>query len=136
MDRKKNLYQNHSITSKLSETGQTIILHAGWKGDGFLKQIWFLEYKLLLNCPPKSVIVLDNAKYHNAVVEKKPTKSSKRADMINWLRRHAIPHEPKMLKTELFTLIKTSNPVAVYQTDILAQKFGHDCLRLPWDIVS
>ena len=36
---------------------------------------WFTS-KLLPNCPPKSVIVLDNAKYHNSVVEKIPTKSS------------------------------------------------------------
>ena len=91
---------------------------------------WF-EHKLLPNCPPQSVIVLDNARYHNAVVEKIPTKSSRKQDMIDWLAKHKILHEPKMLKVELFDLIKRSNPISVYQTDVLAAKFGCDCLRLP-----
>lgn len=34
---------------------------------------WFRN-RLIVNRPPKSVIVLDNAKYHNAVVERVPTK--------------------------------------------------------------
>ena len=41
---------------------------------------WFTE-KMLPNCPPQSVIVMDNAKYHNSVVEKIPTKSSKKQDV-------------------------------------------------------
>ena len=91
---------------------------------------WF-EHKLLPNCPPHSVIVIDNAKYHNAVVEKVPTKTTRKTDMLAWLTRHNVPHDEKMLKAELFTLIKSTNPVPVYQTDVLANKFGFDCLRLP-----
>ena len=42
--------------------------------------------ELLANCPPKSVIVLHNANIIlNPVVEKIPTKPSKKADVINWL---------------------------------------------------
>jgi transposase len=90
---------------------------------------WF-EKKLLYNCPLQSIIVLDNAKYHNAVVKKISTNKAKR-DMIDWLRWHGIPHEPSgMLKAELFTVIKTSNPAPVYQTDVFVRRFGHDCLRL------
>ena len=91
---------------------------------------WFRE-KLLPNCPPRSVIVLDNAKYHNAVVEKIPTKSSRKQDMLDWLAKHKIRHEKKMLKAELYFLIWATNPVSVYQTDVFAQEKGHCCLRLP-----
>ena len=75
-----------------------IILHAGWKegwisnadlvfrgkkGTGDYHQEmntanfmeWFRE-RLIPNLPATSVIVLDNAKYHNSVVEKILTKSS------------------------------------------------------------
>ena len=40
----------------------------------------FLEWfqKLLVNVQPGSVIMLDNAPYHNSVVEKVPTKSSRK----------------------------------------------------------
>ena len=69
--------------------------------------------------------------YHNAVVKRIATKSTRKQDMIDWLAKHRILHEPKMLKFELFDLIKRSNPISVYQTDVLAAKFGYDCLRLP-----
>ena len=36
---------------------------------------WF-EKQLIPNIPPNSIIILDNAKYHNTVVEKVPTKCS------------------------------------------------------------
>ena len=91
---------------------------------------WF-EHKLLPNCSAQSVIVPDNARYHNIVIEGIPTKSSRKQDMIDWLAKHKILQEPKMLKVELFDLIKRSNPISVYQTDVLAAKFGCDCLRLP-----
>ena len=49
----------------------------------------------------------------------------------NSMSRHKIPHENKMLKAELFTLIRATNPVPVYKTDILAEEKGNTCLRLP-----
>ena len=38
--------------------------------------------------PPQSLIIVDNAKYHNAVVVKVPTKSSTKAFMKEWLDKH------------------------------------------------
>lgn len=35
-----------------------------------------------------------------------------------------------MLKAELLTLVRMTDPVPVYQTDVLAAKFGHSCLCL------
>ncbi len=91
---------------------------------------WF-ENKLLPNCPRQSIIVIDNAKYHNAVVEKMSTKSTRKKDMIDWLTRHEGTHDSKMLKAELLSLVKRTNPTPVYQTGVLAAKVGMNCLRLP-----
>ena len=51
--------------------------------------------------------------------------------MIDWLTRHRVPHDQKMLKAELLTLVKLQNPTPVYQTDVLAAKFDMSCVRLP-----
>ena len=45
----------------------------------------------LPNIPPNVIIVLDNASYHNGVVEKVPTKSSHKSEMQAWWRNHSIP---------------------------------------------
>ena len=132
--------------------GRLIILHAGWKegcisnadlvfrgkkGTGdyhkemntahFLK--WFKE-RLIPNLPATSVIVLDNAKYHNSVVEKIPTKSSTKKDMIQYLDSHEIPYDKKLLKAEMFMLTETRNPASQYLTDVFANRHSHGVLRL------
>ena len=60
---------------------------------------WF-ETKLLPNCPPNSVIVLDNVPYHNFVIEKIPTKLSRKSDMQEWLTQHKIPWDNYDLKKD------------------------------------
>ena len=91
---------------------------------------WF-ETQLMPNIPPHSLIILDNAKYHNTVVEKVPTKSSRKEDMRQWLTRHGIPFNPNDLKRDLLCLIKASNIRTKYKTDVIAEKFGHEVVRLP-----
>ena len=91
---------------------------------------WF-EYSLMPNVPNNSLIIIDNAKYHNTVVERVPTKSSTKKAMMEWLQNHGIPFDPKDLKRDLFKLIKLSNIKAVYKTDIIANKYGHEVVRLP-----
>ena len=91
---------------------------------------WF-ETQLVPNIPPHFLIILDNAKYHNTVVEKVPTKSSRKEDMRQWLTRHGIPFNPNDLKRDLLCLIKASNIRTKYKTDVIAEKFGHEVVRLP-----
>ena len=91
---------------------------------------WF-ETQLMPNIPPHSLIILDNAKYHNTVVEKVPTKSSRKEDMRQWLTRHGIPFNPNDLKRDLLCLIKASNIRTKYKTDVIAEKIGHEVMRLP-----
>ncbi|XP_062502992.1 uncharacterized protein LOC134179964 [Corticium candelabrum] len=91
---------------------------------------WY-QKQLLPHCPPKSVIVLDNAKYHNGVVEKVPTKSSTKKDIMAYLDKHSITYHKQRLKSELFMLLKATNPQTKYLTDVLSNDAGHDVLRLP-----
>ena len=52
------------------------------------------------NVPERSVIVLDNAPYHNVVLEKVPTKSSTKTMMKEWLTSKNIAFEDTDLKSE------------------------------------
>lgn len=91
---------------------------------------WFTN-KLLPNIPPQSLIILDNAKYHNGVVEKIPTKSSTKKVMKEWLEKHNIPFTQSDLKADLHRKIVAANPKPKYLTDVEASKCGHEVLRLP-----
>ena len=67
---------------------------------------WLTE-KLIPNLPPKSVLVIDNAPYHNVEVNKTSTSSSNKTIMQDWLiLSNNMPFNEKMLKVELYSLIK------------------------------
>ena len=83
------------------------------------------------NVPPHSIIVLDNAKYHNAVVERQPTTSTPKADIQAWLQKHHIQFDDSMIKSELWQLVRLNSVPTVYETDVVAEAPGHSVLRLP-----
>ena len=56
--------------------------HDEMNGDNFFK--WVKE-KLIPHLPPKSVLIIDNAPYHNLQVDKCPTQASRKADIQAWL---------------------------------------------------
>ena len=91
---------------------------------------WF-ENKLCTHIPVGSLIVLDNASYHNTEVEKIPTKNSKKSDMKEWLSRHGIHYDECDLKVDLMGKITKAKPTKQYATDAIAEKFTHAVLRLP-----
>ena len=94
----------------------------------------FMEWwkiQLLPNSPPNSLIVIDNASYHNGVVDKIPTKSSRKLEMQTWLKNHGIPYSDTDLKMDLMAKITAAQPSAVYLTDVEAEAHGHECVRLP-----
>ena len=51
--------------------------------------------------------------------------------MRQWLTRHGIPFNPNDLKRNLLCLIKASNIRTKYKTDVIAENFGHEVVRLP-----
>ena len=90
---------------------------------------WF-EFSLISNLPLNSLIILDNAKYHNTVVEKTPTKSSTKREMKAWLDNRRILYNPKDLKQDLFRIIQLCHTSTVYHTDRIAHQYGHKAVRL------
>lgn len=134
--------------------GRLIVLHAG-SAEGFVDgaalvfrakkgagdyhtemdaprfQKWFVE-QLLPNIKPRSVIVMDNASYHSAQVEKVPSSSSRKADIQCWLKSKSIPFSDDQLKSELLQLVKQHKHMFLaYQIDTLASAAGHEVVRLP-----
>lgn len=87
--------------------------------------------QLIPNLPPRSVLVIDNASYHNVPEEKAPTQSSLKKEMIQWLAERNIQHSDSMTKPELYEIIKANKPRPVYQLDKLLAQHGHRVLRLP-----
>ena len=83
------------------------------------------------NIPDHSIIVVDNASYHNGVVEKIPTMSSRKADMQAWLERHGISYDSSDLKADLLSKIIATQPKTIYLTDVEAEAKGHEVIRLP-----
>ena len=54
--------------------------HDEMDGDNFFK--WVKE-KLISHLPPKSVLIIDNAPYHNLQVDKCPLKLPGKADLVD-----------------------------------------------------
>jgi len=65
---------------------------------------WFQE-RLLKNIPENSLIIMDNAPYHNVLAEEAfPKKSHTVKRMREWLSNNEIPWSKDMLKSELLNL--------------------------------
>ena len=67
----------------------------------------FMEWwktQLLPNIPPNSLIVIDNASYHNGVIEKIPTKSSRKSEMQTLLKNRGILYSHTDLKMVLMAI--------------------------------
>lgn len=102
--------------------------HQEMNAEHFL--YWF-EHQLCPNIPMGSLIVMDNASYHNTQTEKIPTKSSRKSDMKEWLTKHGIVYDKSELKADLMKKIIAAKPTKEYHTDVIAAKFTHKVLRLP-----
>ncbi|XP_060564213.1 uncharacterized protein LOC132723503 [Ruditapes philippinarum] len=91
----------------------------------------WLNEMLIPNLPPSSVVVVDNAPYHNLQEDKCPTQSTRKAEIQDWLQRHNIAFNQKMLKAELLDMCKRNKPEPVYILDSTLERHGHTCIRLP-----
>jgi transposase len=92
---------------------------------------WFTE-RLFPNIPANSLIVMDNAPYHNILSEhSSPTPSCSRKKIIDWLEQNKIYCREDCLKSELIEIMKKIAPEPIYAIDEIAKSFGHDVLRTP-----
>lgn len=92
---------------------------------------WFSE-KLLPNIPKNSLIVMDNASYHNALSEySAPTATSSKEKIRAWLEQNKIYCREDCLKPELAEIIRKMGPEPTYEIDEIARKKGHEVMRTP-----
>ena len=91
---------------------------------------WF-KHQLCPQIPMGSLIVMDNASYHNTQTEKIPTKSSRKSEMREWLSNHGIEFDDTDLKADLMKKIRDAKPDKEFETDVIAANFTHSVLRLP-----
>ena len=97
--------------------------------DNFSK---WVETQLLPNIPTNSLIILDNARYHNVFAESAfPVPATRKEVLCDWLERNSIPWTTDMLKPELYELCKRLAPVPEFKLDQIAEAAGHSILRTP-----
>ncbi len=103
--------------------------HGQMNWDNFSR--WFTE-QLLPNIPAHSIIIMDNARYHNVLAEGSfPKSNSTKDELCAWLTRNNLPWTDDMLKPELYELCKRYAPAPEFQIDQLAEAAGHSILRTP-----
>lgn len=84
------------------------------------------------NLPENSIVVLDNASYHNAEENKAPNSGSRKQLMIDWLRNNDLPFTKNETKVELYETIKRNKGhFKTFKIDKLLQESGFSVLRLP-----
>ena len=103
--------------------------HGQMNWDNFSS--WFNK-KLLPNIPKQSLIIMDNAGYHNVLAEDRfPRKSSTVAELRDWLTHNKHPWRDDMLKSELHTECAKYAPNPEFKLDSIAATQGHRILRTP-----
>jgi len=103
--------------------------HGQMNWDNFSK--WF-SFQLLPNIPSGSIVILDNAKYHNVLVEGSfPNRCNTKDELRFWLSRNAYPWREDMLKSELLQLCARLAPAPQYRLDQLAAERNVVILRVP-----
>ena len=102
--------------------------HGQMDWENFSK--WF-RIQLLPNIPPESIIILDNAPYHNVLTDTFPNKSSTKAELQNWLAANNSFWTEDMLRSELYERCKQEAPEPEFCLDLLADKYGASILRTP-----
>ena len=110
-------------------TRRTGDYHGQMNGDLFQK--WFRE-ALLPNIPPASLIVMDNASYHNLLTEDSPPiPTSSKARIQEWLSDAGVPCKDDCLKVELLEILKKQASSPRYIIDEIASELGHAVIRTP-----
>jgi len=110
-------------------TRKTGDYHGQMNQEMFTK--WFKE-RLLPTLPARSLIIMDNASYHNVLSPASaPTPSCKKEKIRSWLERNNFPVKEDCLKVELVEILAKLGPEPTYILDEIAREQGHDVLRTP-----
>ena len=110
-------------------TRKTGDYHGQMNWDLFKK--WFSEM-LLPNIPKSSLIIMDNASYHNTLSEHSPpTPLCSKARIVEWLEQNKIYCRRDCLKPELVEILGRLAPEPTYAIDEIARSHGHEVIRTP-----
>lgn len=110
-------------------TKKTGDYHGQMNQEMFTK--WFRD-KLLPNIPESSLIIMDNAAYHNVLsAHSAPTSTCKKEKIRLWLEQNNIPLKEDCLKVEMIEILNKITPVPTYALDEIAAEHGHEILRTP-----
>jgi len=110
-------------------TKKTGDYHGQMNQEMFTK--WFTE-KLLPNISKNSLIIMDNASYHNTLsAHSAPTAQSNKEKIRSWLEQNNIPISDDCLKVEMVEVLNKIAPSPTYMLDDIAEKYGHEILRTP-----
>ena len=102
----------------------------GQMNQGLFKK-WF-EEKLLPNIPKESLIIMDNASYHNILsAHSAPTSKCNKEKIRSWLEKNDIPLSDDCLKIEMVEVLSKIAPSPTYIIDEIAARHGHEILRTP-----
>jgi transposase len=113
----------------LKSTKKTGDYHGQMNWDLFKK--WFVEM-LLENIPANSLIIMDNAPYHNTLSEHSPpTPLCSKKKITEWLEQNRIYCRQDCLKPELVEILKKLAPQSTYAIDEIARSYGHEVIRTP-----
>ncbi|CAK1600945.1 unnamed protein product [Parnassius mnemosyne] len=142
------------LKKPISKGNRLIIVHAGGE-DGFIPNALlmfkanqksgdyhynmntenytkWLQTQLIPNLKPNSVVVVNNASYHDSFQNPAPNSNHRKQAMIDWFKYRNINHSGSMLKPQLYQLLLQNKARFVeYKIDNLLQEHGHSVLRLP-----
>jgi transposase len=96
-----------------------------------LFQKWLVE-NLIPNIPQSSIIIMDNASYHNTLTHySPPTPNCSKEKIRSWLEDNKIPCKEDCLKVELIEVLRKVAPEPIYAVDVMARQYGHEVIRTP-----
>jgi predicted O-methyltransferase YrrM len=61
---------------------------------------WFINH-FINYLEEGSIIVMDNASYHSAVLNKAPSTNSRKSEIVDWLKKKNITVDPTKTRAEL-----------------------------------
>jgi len=128
----------NAITSSGWVSGSKLVFKSTRKTGDYHGQMnwdlfkrWFVEM-LLPGIPENSIIVMDNAPYHNILSEySPPTASCSKKKILKWLEQNKIYCRDDCLKSELLEILEKVTPEPIYAIDEIAKSHGHEVLRTP-----
>ncbi|KAG8227808.1 hypothetical protein J437_LFUL006222 [Ladona fulva] len=102
--------------------------HGEMNSGNYLK---WVKNQLIPNLPPKSVVVIDNAPYHNVQLNRSPSSNAKKDTMKEWMDSRGQQYYSKETKIELYEKIRRHKEARVFEVDRVFAEHGHSVLRLP-----